>query len=76
MSPSMAISNMTSTKIANENLLGNLQLTVDGTLNAGGQFTPFDDPNVAKGIFTTSGGNVSVTAGGDVDVNSSPHRGL
>ena len=62
---------MTSTKIANENLLGNLQLTVDGTLNAGGQFTPFDDPNVAKGIFTTSGGNVSVTAGGDVDVNSS-----
>jgi filamentous hemagglutinin family protein len=62
---------MTSTKIANENLLGNIQLTVGGTLNAGGQFTPFDDPNVAKGIFTTSGGNVLVTADGDVDVNSS-----
>lgn len=62
---------MTSTKIANENLLGNLHLTVGGTLNAGGQFTPFDDPNVAKGIFTTSGGNVTVAAGGDVDVNSS-----
>ncbi|MGD0615710.1 MAG: filamentous hemagglutinin family protein, partial [Verrucomicrobiota bacterium] len=62
---------MSSTKIANENLLGNVQLTVGGTLNAGGQFTPFDDPNVAKGIFTTSGGNVSVTADGDVDVNSS-----
>ncbi len=62
---------MTAGKIANEGLLGDINLTVDGTLNVGGQFTAFDDPNAAKGIYTTSGGNVSVVAGEDVNVNSS-----
>jgi filamentous hemagglutinin family protein len=63
---------MTASEIANESLGGNINLTVGGTLNVGGEYTAFDDPNAAKGIFTTSGGNVSATAlTGDVNVNSS-----
>jgi filamentous hemagglutinin family protein len=62
---------MTASKIANESWLGDINLTVDGALNVGGQFTAFDDSSAAKGIFTTSGGNVSVTANGDVNVNGS-----
>jgi hypothetical protein len=62
---------MTSTKIANESYLGNINLSVGGTLDVGGQFTTFGDPNAPKGIFTTSGGNVSVTANGDVNVDGS-----
>jgi hypothetical protein len=62
---------MTSTKIANENYLGGINLNVGGTLDVGGQLTTFGDPNAAKGIFTTSGGNISATAGGDVNVDGS-----
>ena len=62
---------MTSTKIANESFLGGIDLNVGGTLNIGGQFTTFGDPNAPKGIFTTSGGNVSVSAASDVNVNGS-----
>ena len=62
---------MTASKIANLGLAGDINLTVDGSLNVGGEFTAFDDPNAAKGIFTASGGNISVTASGDVNVNSS-----
>ena len=62
---------MTSSKIANESYLGGITLNVGGTLDVGGQFTTFGDPNAPKGIFTTSGGNVSVTANGDVNVNGS-----
>ncbi|SPE62342.1 Filamentous hemagglutinin family outer membrane protein [Verrucomicrobia bacterium] len=62
---------MTSTVIANESLRGSIQLTVGGALDVGGEFTLFGDPNAPKGIFTTSGGNVSVTAYGDVNVNGS-----
>ncbi|MGA2176872.1 MAG: filamentous hemagglutinin N-terminal domain-containing protein [Verrucomicrobiota bacterium] len=62
---------MTSSKIADEGLLGGLQLTVGHTLDVGGQFTTFGDPNAAKGIFTTSGGGISITAGGDVNVDGS-----
>jgi hypothetical protein len=62
---------MTSTKIANESLLGAINLQVGGTLDVGGQLTTFGDPNAPKGIFTTSGGNISVTANGDVNVDGS-----
>jgi filamentous hemagglutinin family protein len=62
---------MTSTKIANEGYLGGINLNVGGTLDVGGQFSLFGDPNSPKGIFTTSGGNISVTAGGGVNVDSS-----
>ncbi len=62
---------MTSTKIANESYLGGINLNVGDTLDIGGQFTTFGDPNSPKGIFTTSGGSVSVTAANDVNVNGS-----
>ena len=62
---------MTSTKIANESYLGGINLNVGGTLDVGGQLTTFGDPNAAKGIFTTSGGNISATANGDVNVDGS-----
>lgn len=62
---------MTSTKIANESYLGGINLTVGGTLDIGGQFTTFGDPNAPKGIYTTSGGNISVNAVDDVNVNGS-----
>jgi filamentous hemagglutinin family protein len=62
---------MTSTKIANESLLGSITLSVGGTLDVGGEFTTFGDPSSPKGIFTTSGGNISVTANENVNVNGS-----
>jgi filamentous hemagglutinin family protein len=62
---------MTSTKIANESLLGGITLKTGGKLDVGGQLTTFGDPNAPRGIFTTSGGNVSVTAANDVNVNGS-----
>ena len=62
---------MTSSKITDEGLNGNLQLTVGGTLDVGGAFTTFGDPNAPKGIFTTSGGNISVAANGDINVDGS-----
>jgi hypothetical protein len=46
-------------------------LNIGGTLDVGGQLTTFGDPSSPKGIFTTSGGNLSVTASGAVNVDSS-----
>ena len=62
---------MTSTKIANESYLGGINLTVGGNLDVGGQFSTFGDAKSAKGILTAGGGDVSVTAHGDVNVNGS-----
>ena len=62
---------MTSTTIANESLFGDINLKVGGALNVGGQYTAYDPPSVPKGIFTTSGGNISVIVNGDVNVNGS-----
>ena len=62
---------MTSTKIANESLLGQVNVNVGGTLDVGGQFTTLGDASAPKGIFTTSSGDVSVIATGDVNVNGS-----
>ena len=63
---------MTSTKIANESYLGGINLDVGGTLDVGGQLSTFGDPNSSpKGIFTTSGGNISVAASGNVNVDGS-----
>jgi len=62
---------MTSTKISNESYLGGMNLTVGGALNVGGEFTTLGDPSAPKGIFTTSGGNISVTANNDVNLNGS-----
>jgi len=62
---------MTATKIANDGLLGNIVLTSGGALDIGGEFTPYGDPNAPKGIFTTSGGSISVSAQGDVNIDGS-----
>ena len=62
---------MTSTKISNESLLGNVDVNVGGTLNVGDQFSTLGDTTAPKGIYSTGGGNVTVTANGDVDVNGS-----
>ena len=62
---------MTSTRISNESYLGNVNVNVGGTLDAGGQFTALGNTTAPKGIYTTSGGNVSVTASGDVNVDGS-----
>ena len=62
---------MTSTKISNESLGGNVDVTVGGALNVGDQFSTLGDPTLPKGIYTTGGGNVTVTAQGDVDINGS-----
>jgi hypothetical protein len=62
---------MTTTTIANESLLGGINLNVGGTLDVGGQLTAFGDPDAPKGIFTTSGGSISVIANGDVNVDGS-----
>jgi len=62
---------MTASKIANEGLLGNINLTAGGALDVGGEFTPYGDPNAPKGIFTTSGGSISVSAEGDVNIDGS-----
>ena len=62
---------MTSTAIANESYLGGINLTVGGTLDVGGELTVFGDAGSPKGIFTTSSGNVSIKATGDVDLDGS-----
>jgi filamentous hemagglutinin family protein len=62
---------MTSSKITDEGLNGNIQLTVGGALDVGGQLTTLGDPNSPKGVFTTSGGGISITAQDDINVDSS-----
>jgi hypothetical protein len=62
---------MTYSKIADEGLLGSVALNVGSTLDVGSEFNPFSDPNAAVGIFTTSGGGISITATSDVDVDGS-----
>ncbi len=63
---------MTSTRIRNQSYLGEINLDVGGSLDVGGQFTAFgDNASDPKGIYTESGGDVSVLVNGDVNVNSS-----
>ncbi|HXB58020.1 MAG TPA: hypothetical protein VNU95_00545, partial [Candidatus Acidoferrales bacterium] len=62
---------MTTSVIANESLFGGIKLDVGGTLDVGGELTPFGNADSPEGIFTTSGGNISVTAYDDVNVDGS-----
>jgi hypothetical protein len=62
---------MTSSTIANESLRGGITLNVGSTLDVGGALTTLGDPNSARGIFTTSGGNISITARDDINVDDS-----
>ncbi|HVY70155.1 MAG TPA: filamentous hemagglutinin N-terminal domain-containing protein [Verrucomicrobiae bacterium] len=60
---------MTASQIASFNG-GAISVDSLGSLNIGGQLQ-FSSDDTPKGIFTTSGGNVSVTATGNVNVNGS-----
>ncbi len=62
---------MTATKIANLSYLGGVNVSVGGALDVGGQFTAFGNPDSPTGIFTTSGGEVSVATYGNINVNGS-----
>jgi len=62
---------MTSTEIANYSLLGGITLHIGGLLDVGGESSVSGDQGVPKGIFTTGGGGISVTAGGTVNVDGS-----
>jgi filamentous hemagglutinin family protein len=62
---------MTTSVIANESLFGGIKLNVGGTLDVGGELTPFGNSDSPEGIFTTSGGNIVVTANNDVNVDGS-----
>ncbi|MEI6075800.1 MAG: filamentous hemagglutinin N-terminal domain-containing protein [Verrucomicrobiota bacterium] len=62
---------MTSTKISNESYRGGVTLNVGGVLNVGNEYSIYGDVTSSKGIFTVSGGDVSVHAHGDVNVNGS-----
>jgi len=65
---------MTSSAIANYGLLGGITLNVGvnngGILDVGGTSTGLG-AGLVKGIITTSGGNISITAGGNVNVDGS-----
>jgi filamentous hemagglutinin family protein len=63
--------NMTTTAIANGGLLGGIDLSVGGALNVGGTATALGSASAPKGIFTSSGGNITVDAVGDVNVDGS-----
>ncbi len=62
---------LTATDIANGGLDGGINLNVGGTLDVGGTATSLGSQSAPKGIFTTSGGSVNVTANGDVNVDGS-----
>ena len=62
---------MTVSRIANGGLSGGIDLSVGGVLDVGGSTTALGDPNSPKGIFTTSGGGITVNASGDVNVDGS-----
>ena len=62
---------MTSTRIVNSGWLGGIRLNVGGTVDLGQQSGILGDPNSSRGIYTSGGGNVSVTATGDVNVDGS-----
>ena len=65
---------MISSAIANYGLLGGITLNVGvdngGILDVGGTATGLS-AGLVKGIITTSGGNISITAGGNVNVDGS-----
>jgi filamentous hemagglutinin family protein len=62
---------LTTTAIANGGLFGGIDLSVGGTLDVGGTATALGSASAPKGIFTTSGGNITVEAVGNVNVDGS-----
>jgi hypothetical protein len=62
---------MTTTSIVNGGLFGAINLDVNGQIDVGAQSGVFANPGLARGIFTASGGDVTVTATGDINVDGS-----
>lgn len=67
---------MTTSKISNSGLLGSIQIgtrlrPAGGTIDLGLQSGVFGAASAARGIFTSGGGNVSVTTEGDINVDGS-----
>jgi hypothetical protein len=67
---------MTTSKISNCGLLGNIQIgttasPLGGVLDLGLQSGVFGAANAARGIFTSGGGSISVTVDGDINVDGS-----
>ncbi len=62
---------MTVSKIANGGLSGGIDLSVGGVLDVGGTATALGSASAPKGIFTTSGGDITVNAVGNVNVDGS-----
>jgi hypothetical protein len=62
---------MTTTEISNAGLLGSIQIYSAGTIDAGADSGVYGAANAARGIFTSGGGSVSVTALNDVNVDGS-----
>ena len=62
---------MTSTAVANSGWLGGIKICVGGELNVGQQSLFGNASGVARGIYTTSAGDISVNAVRDVNVDGS-----
>ncbi len=62
---------MTTTSIINGGLLGSIELNTGGQIDVGAQSGVYGAPGQARGIFTTSGGDVTVVANGDINVDGS-----
>ncbi len=61
---------MTSTRIANTGWLGAITIDAAGEVDVGTQAS-VQDPNDSRGIYTSGGGDVSITATGNVNVQGS-----
>jgi hypothetical protein len=65
---------MTSSEVVNDGYLGSINVIAGGTLDVGGGSTAAASTSSSsspQGIFTTSGGNVTVRAGRDINVDGS-----
>jgi hypothetical protein len=62
---------MTSTRIASLGYRGNIDIQAGNTVDVGSQESFFGDPDSPKGIYTASGGSISVFSVHDLNVNGS-----
>jgi len=62
---------MTFSAIGNYSYLGGIALNVGGILDVGGALAGSGDKGLITGVFTTSGGNIAIIAGGNVNVDGS-----
>ena len=63
--------NMTASRISNEALGGSITIQAAGRIDVGTQQTALGAGNQPRGIYTSGGGGIQITAQGDVQVNGS-----